>query len=422
MANTIQIKRGIFTSLPILLSGELGFSTDSKRVHIGDGTSNHEILMHNLFNAQTIIAATTDNTPVSLTVTEQTFVGRKTGANIAALSVAESLAILDVESGADVTDSTNVNTAGAVMETDFNATSFLYASDVSTPINKTAAEVMGLLSGSATADFTMNTHKITGVVDPSSAQDVATKNYVDGIMGANDAMSYQGATDCSLNPNYPAGDAGDTYKVSVAGKIGGASGSVVEVGDMFICITDATVTGDQATVGANWTVIQVNIDGAVVGPASAIDDMIATFNGISGTLIQDGGVALATLFNKTNDDTDNISIGAAKFVTAADLTLLGNLSGTNSGDEVVASGAEVITGTDNTKMITALAMENSDFLRSGDATYYDDADVQLYLSGGTGIDMSAGGVFSIDSTVATESFVSGGYMTIGVTIDGGAFA
>ena len=78
-----------------------------------------------------------------------------------------------------------------------------------------------------------------------------------------DAMTYKGAQDCSANPNYPAANAGDTYKVSVAGKIGGASGVTVEAGDMFICTTDGTASGDQATVGTNWNVIQTNLAGAI---------------------------------------------------------------------------------------------------------------------------------------------------------------
>ena len=47
------------------------------------------------------------------------------------------------------------------------------------PVWRTPANIMTDLSGQAGADFAMNTNKITGVTDPSSAQDVATKNYVD---------------------------------------------------------------------------------------------------------------------------------------------------------------------------------------------------------------------------------------------------
>lgn len=122
----------------------------------------------------------------------------------------------------------------------------------------------------------------------------AVKTYVDNLIGANDAMVYKGVINASTNPNYPAADAGHTYKISVAGKIGGASGINVEVGDMLICLTDSTASGNQATVGSNWNIIQVNIDGAVIGPASSTSGNFTTFNGTSGKVVQDSGVSLDT--------------------------------------------------------------------------------------------------------------------------------
>lgn len=80
-------------------------------------------------------------------------------------------------------------------------------------------------------------------------------------LAAADAMTYRGAIDASTNPNYPAADAGDTYRINVAGKIGGASGINVKVGDLIICHDDASAAGDHATVGINWDIIQINIDG-----------------------------------------------------------------------------------------------------------------------------------------------------------------
>lgn len=40
MPQTIQIKRGLKVNLPILISGELGFCTDTKEVYVGDGAAN----------------------------------------------------------------------------------------------------------------------------------------------------------------------------------------------------------------------------------------------------------------------------------------------------------------------------------------------------------------------------------------------
>lgn len=52
------------------------------------------------YDANTILAATTDNTPAALTVAEQTLVGRITAGNIAALTAAQIRTLLNVEDGA----------------------------------------------------------------------------------------------------------------------------------------------------------------------------------------------------------------------------------------------------------------------------------------------------------------------------------
>ena len=44
MTNKIQIKRGNIINLPILDSGEFGFTIDTEEVYIGTGTSNIKIL------------------------------------------------------------------------------------------------------------------------------------------------------------------------------------------------------------------------------------------------------------------------------------------------------------------------------------------------------------------------------------------
>lgn len=134
---------------------------------------------------------------------------------------------------------------------------------------------------------------LSGNSDTAIPTQKAVKTYADQLLASASAMEFKGVTDCSANPNYPAGNVGDTYAVSVAGKIGGASGAVVEAGDMFICIT-INAGGTQASVGVDWVVVQVNINGAVVGPASAVSADFATFSGTTGKIIQDSGLSLST--------------------------------------------------------------------------------------------------------------------------------
>jgi len=55
-------------------------------------------VMESDFDAQTILAATADNTPAAVTVAEQRIVGRKTGGNITALTAAEVITMLAIDS------------------------------------------------------------------------------------------------------------------------------------------------------------------------------------------------------------------------------------------------------------------------------------------------------------------------------------
>jgi hypothetical protein len=117
----------------------------------------------------------------------------------------------------------------------------------------------------------------------------AVKTYADALIAANDAMVFKGVIDASASPNFPASNRGDTYRISVAGKIGGASGDNVEVGDLLIALTDGTAAGTKAAVGAQWNISQTNIDGAVTGPASAVSANLTSFSGTSGKVVQDSG-------------------------------------------------------------------------------------------------------------------------------------
>lgn len=150
--------------------------------------------------------------------------------------------------------------------------------------------------------------------DTKIATQKAVKAYADGLLDANNAYQYKGGIDCSANPNYPAASAGHTYKVTVAGKIGGGSGVNVEVGDTLTCLVDGTAAGNQATVGANWLITQTNIDGAVVGPASSTANAIVTFSGTTGKVVQDSAITI--VLDGSFTTTSDAKIGTEKAVKA----------------------------------------------------------------------------------------------------------
>ncbi|CAH1658773.1 hypothetical protein CHELA1G11_12858 [Hyphomicrobiales bacterium] len=164
--------------------------------------------------------------------------------------------------------------------------------------NKTISGLANTITNLVLSMFASGVIDTDGTLSANSDLKLATqkavKTYLDQAFAANDALVMKGGINASTNPNYPAADAGHVYRITTAGRIGGASGPVVEINDTITCFVDGSTAGNHATVGANWFITQVNIDGAVTGPASSTSGRIATFNGSSGKVIQDGGKALPT--------------------------------------------------------------------------------------------------------------------------------
>jgi hypothetical protein len=149
----------------------------------------------------------------------------------------------------------------------------------------TAANLAALLTDR------IDTNVALGASNTKVPSQAAVKAYADALIAANDAMVFKGVIDASTNPNYPAANKGDTYKISVAGKIGGASGPNVEIGDTIISTADGQSAGTHAAVGANWGIVQGNLDGVVIGPAAATSGNLPAFSGTSGKLVADSGFA-----------------------------------------------------------------------------------------------------------------------------------
>jgi hypothetical protein len=128
------------------------------------------------------------------------------------------------------------------------------AADVNPAGEGIAAALGGKLNTSALdTDGTMAADS-----DAKIASQKATRTYIASVLAG--VAKNKGALDCSANPNYPVALNGDFYRCSVAGKVGGASGVVVEVADLILCVAD-NAGGTQASVGASWVIGQANITG-----------------------------------------------------------------------------------------------------------------------------------------------------------------
>ena len=127
------------------------------------------------------------------------------------------------------------------------------------------------------------------------------KEYIDSLVSATtDAMRFMGvigengvitssleATSGKVFADLTDYKIGWSFKVGFAGTY---AGQVCEVGDMLICV-------GTAKTNADWYVLQANIDGAVIGPASASDKVIAMFDGTSGKVIADSGISKTSIEN-----------------------------------------------------------------------------------------------------------------------------
>lgn len=112
-----------------------------------------------------------------------------------------------------------------------------------------------------------------GTGDPlRDAFDKCNDNFTELYAALVGLLEFKGSTDAGAEPDYPAASKGDLYRVSVAGKIGGAAGVAVEVGDAYYALAD-NAGGDQATVGASWGVLQANTTGGGGGGATDFTDL-----------------------------------------------------------------------------------------------------------------------------------------------------
>jgi hypothetical protein len=224
--------------------------------------------------------------------------------------------------------------------------------------------------GLPTADLSIGTFKLTDVVNPTAAQDAATKAYVDTTFAGSGALIYQGGYNASTNtPNLdvpPTGtiNKGFTYTVTVDGVF---FGEQVRVGDLLIANINTP------TVLADWTRVQNNIDIASTTVAGIASFAAASFavSAAGEVTIKNGGVILGTQttgsYNPTVGTTASVNIGnnttsgievfntvslTNGVITAYTTEYIQSSTTVNPGVILIATDVEATAGSVTTKAVT----------------------------------------------------------------------
>lgn len=248
--------------------------------------------------------------------------------------------------------------------TDFNNSASTGVSFFAPTAGGTSGQILKSNGSAAPSWMTISNSVASSSTDSEVPSAAAVYAAINSGIATNDAMIFKGVIDASTNPNYPAADKGWTYKISVAGKIGGASGVVVEAGDTIICSVDASPAGNHATVGANWGILQTNIDGAVTtGSAIAQGALVIGAGSSSVSTLPNAGTAGWLLIGGTGTTAPTwtapslltVQVNSAAFGSAYGPTAaktINFIGGTNvtlapSGNNITINASDTASAVDN---------------------------------------------------------------------------
>ena len=278
------------------------------------------------FDANTVLKADTDNTPVALTVPASTFVGRASTGNIVALTVAQALTELGLSTAAaDIltnagnitTNTTNIatNTAGIATNVTNIATNVTNiatnTAGIATNVTNIATNAAGILANTAligtnttniatnAANVATNSTNITTNATNIAANTVALGTKVDSVtdsasidftLAGTDitAVVLPAGVDHDVLANFVANEHIDHTSVSITAGTGLSGGGDISASrTLQLNAATSDLTDTPAALGTAGQVLQVNAGGTAleyVTPASSESTTVSDSASINMTL------------------------------------------------------------------------------------------------------------------------------------------
>lgn len=345
--------------------------------------------------------------------------------SIAATDVQAALNELDTEkatAAALTAHTSNTSNPHSVTKTQVGLGNADNTSDANKPVSTATQAALDLKAPLASPALTGTPTAPTAPASTSTTQIASTAFVMGEVASAvTGLLDLKGDTDASANPNYAAASKGDAYYVTVAGKVGGASGKSVEVGDVYIAKAD-NAGGTEAAVGTSWFVLEHNLQGALLAANNLADLASAsaarTNLGLAiGTNVQAWDADLDTWATKTAPA--GVVVGTTDSQTLTNKTLTAPVI---TGTEYAEQGAQTTKGAAATLTIAELLTRIVQYTGAADTLTLPtganiDAGVLAGLANDRAFEFS---VINTGSGTATIATAAGLTLVGGMTVAAGA--
>jgi hypothetical protein len=261
-----------------------------------------------------------------------------------------------------------------------------------------AANKIPYFTGTASADLlTLDTDPtLSANSNTRIAPQQAIKAYVDSKVTG--LLDDKGPIDCSANPNYPAASKGDVYRTTVAGKIGGASGKSVDVGDLIIASAD-NAGGTEAAAGSNWYIIEHNlINAALLSGATFTGPVLVPDDAYDATG-WNGSVQVPTK-NAIRDKIEDLAASASLFIpeqiilmpisNSTSLTAIGTSSITTNLGAAAYASTNYVTKCQRLTTTTSTAANSGAYITTSNTAFYGLKGCQFKIRWGIEVALSDG--------------------------------